>query len=402
MAQAEDPASVLESFVHDVANLPAEIAHLLEEIQAKDEIVQQCMNNVHQRQSSLEKHIKANGAKVKHPKEDQMSKAVKENFEKAQQLQDDKCALSVKANSLLERHIKRLDLKIRELQNEGGLIHDPSLPTLLHYSVGNLVDIPSSGNTGTNTPLHNFTLGQSNTSTTIANAASARMLSTAVHNANLSRATVHANPIAPTAAMASSASVSSGPGRQSREMSAGASDAKRRRIVGPGAIPIPASGLRQSSLGPGTPKASTPGSRAGSAGPRIKKPGKKIPPGAVGLRNKIKGTSKKAKKLAGRSTSSGTSGSDEEEESEDNVSSAQADGAAEDEDMDEAGDDEDENKLYCVCNNVSHGNMVACDNANCEREWFHWECVGLKEEPKGKWLCPDCKKKSNAEIKWAK
>ncbi|KAK4186462.1 inhibitor of growth proteins N-terminal histone-binding-domain-containing protein [Podospora australis] len=55
-------------------------------------------------------------------------------------------------------------------------------------------------------------------------------------------------------------------------------------------------------------------------------------------------------------------------------------------DDDEAGDD----KKYCSCQNVSFGNMVACDNDDCPYEWFHWGCVGLKSEPNGAWFCPDC------------
>ncbi|XP_038991719.1 PHD finger protein ING1-like isoform X2 [Hibiscus syriacus] len=45
---------------------------------------------------------------------------------------------------------------------------------------------------------------------------------------------------------------------------------------------------------------------------------------------------------------------------------------------------------YCLCNQVSYGEMVACDNPDCKIEWFHFGCVGLKERPKGKWYCPDC------------
>ncbi|KAK4168522.1 inhibitor of growth proteins N-terminal histone-binding-domain-containing protein [Cladorrhinum sp. PSN259] len=55
-------------------------------------------------------------------------------------------------------------------------------------------------------------------------------------------------------------------------------------------------------------------------------------------------------------------------------------------DEDDAGDD----KKYCSCQNVSFGNMVACDNEDCPYEWFHWGCVGLKSEPNGTWYCPDC------------
>jgi hypothetical protein len=39
---------------------------------------------------------------------------------------------------------------------------------------------------------------------------------------------------------------------------------------------------------------------------------------------------------------------------------------------------------YCYCNGVSYGEMVACDSDDCEREWFHLACVGLKVAPGSK------------------
>jgi inhibitor of growth protein 1 len=49
--------------------------------------------------------------------------------------------------------------------------------------------------------------------------------------------------------------------------------------------------------------------------------------------------------------------------------------------------DENENEpLYCLCNRISFGDMVECDNEACAIEWFHFSCVGLKKAPKGKWL----------------
>ncbi|KAI8604793.1 inhibitor of growth proteins N-terminal histone-binding-domain-containing protein [Dissophora ornata] len=50
--------------------------------------------------------------------------------------------------------------------------------------------------------------------------------------------------------------------------------------------------------------------------------------------------------------------------------------------------------LYCYCQQVSYGEMVACDNGDCEVEWFHLSCVNLKAPPKGKWYCKDCSQKS--------
>lgn len=63
---------------------------------------------------------------------------------------------------------------------------------------------------------------------------------------------------------------------------------------------------------------------------------------------------------------------------------------------------------YCLCNDVSWGTMVACENSDvsvlaqctappanflqCEKQWFHLECVGLAEIPgrRTKWWCPEC------------
>ncbi|XP_050414546.1 inhibitor of growth protein 3 [Patella vulgata] len=45
---------------------------------------------------------------------------------------------------------------------------------------------------------------------------------------------------------------------------------------------------------------------------------------------------------------------------------------------------------YCLCNEVSYGDMVGCDNEDCPIEWFHYGCVGLFQAPKGKWFCPQC------------
>lgn len=45
---------------------------------------------------------------------------------------------------------------------------------------------------------------------------------------------------------------------------------------------------------------------------------------------------------------------------------------------------------YCVCNQVSYGDMVACDNPRCPVEWFHYPCVDITAPPKGKWYCPQC------------
>ncbi|CAA15917.1 Rpd3L and NuA4 histone acetyltransferase complex ING family subunit Png1 [Schizosaccharomyces pombe] len=62
-------------------------------------------------------------------------------------------------------------------------------------------------------------------------------------------------------------------------------------------------------------------------------------------------------------------------------------------------DMEEDNEKYCFCQQGSYGQMVACDNANCEREWFHMECVGLKAPPEGTWYCEACRDQKLVDAK---
>ncbi|TFK22119.1 hypothetical protein FA15DRAFT_644604 [Coprinopsis marcescibilis] len=53
--------------------------------------------------------------------------------------------------------------------------------------------------------------------------------------------------------------------------------------------------------------------------------------------------------------------------------------------------------IYCFCNGVGSGEMIACDEGTCEMEWFHMACTGLSAPPRGKWYCGGCKSKRNAK-----
>lgn len=49
--------------------------------------------------------------------------------------------------------------------------------------------------------------------------------------------------------------------------------------------------------------------------------------------------------------------------------------------------------LYCFCRQVAYGEMIACDNEECEVEWFHYPCVNLTKKPRSTWVCSVCKAK---------
>lgn len=51
-----------------------------------------------------------------------------------------------------------------------------------------------------------------------------------------------------------------------------------------------------------------------------------------------------------------------------------------------------EEPKYCYCDGISSGTMIGCDGDDCEKEWFHVDCVGLEKMPakEESWFCRDC------------
>ncbi|KAL4869704.1 hypothetical protein BDV12DRAFT_74885 [Aspergillus spectabilis] len=398
----EDCASVLEQFVHDVANLPAEINHLMEEIQAKDKIIQDCRSVINSRDSSIQKFIKANGSLTPNPKEDQYSKIIMQNLDRSHQLQDEKIHLSEKACILLDRQIKKLDVKIRDLQNDGVLSNDPPIPSLFNNK-DQYRDPPKIFFPDSTTESPSYTSPVTASSGNANPLGASQRLNLSLNRSNSASALSSQNT-ARSSAPATPASAAAHFQQRQRESSAGAIDSKRRRLNATlGTLPAASSNLRQSSLGPGTPKPGTPGSsRAGSAGPRSagitkKALTKKVAPHQQlkKLKSGLKPTkrSSSTSRLKGISQKKSPSGGDDEED-DSMLSSANTSDSENGDLRDMDDDDEDEGnedtKVYCTCRTVSHGDMVACDNEDCKFEWFHWKCVGLTREPVGKWYCPDC------------
>ncbi|RMZ67254.1 PHD finger domain [Pyrenophora seminiperda CCB06] len=65
------------------------------------------------------------------------------------------------------------------------------------------------------------------------------------------------------------------------------------------------------------------------------------------------------------------------------------------EEVEEVAEDIDPNEpKYCVCDDISYGPMISCDN-HCDKEWFHLPCMNMTEEDipsrRAKWYCPDCR-----------
>lgn len=397
----------------------------MEEIQAKDKTIQECRTTINSRDNSIQKFIKLNGSLAPNPKEEQYSKTILQNLDRCQSLQDEKIHLSEKACVLLDRQIKKLDFKIRDLVKDGILSNDPPLPSLFNNKI-QYGDLPaaflhdSSSTPDTSsayTPLHPTS---GNAATPVSAAQRASQPSSRAASINPLNGQTPSRGSAPSTPSAAALHIQ----QRQRESSAGAVDSKRRRLnASLGTLPAAPSNLRQSSLGPGTPKAGTPvTSRAGSAGPRAggitkKAATKKVAPHQQV--KKIKASSNNGKFLkrsssvgmkikSGHKRSPSGAGVGDDDDDDSVLSSADAsesemtsvsrrvgggpDMADSDEEMEEEEDEGGEDtKVYCTCRSVSHGDMVACDNDNCPYEWFHWKCVGLTREPLGTWFCNECR-----------
>lgn len=394
----QDAAAVLDDFVNRVANLPAEVQFMQEEIADKDRQMQTCLDLIAHRDASIQKFIKSNGTHVVNPKEEHLRKVILENYDKIQLLQEEKCALAQKSQVAVDRHIRYLDGHIKILQDRGDFPTDPDIPSLLRPAPSDVLDRLNLAKAAV--PLTTLPSGNGNAGANrLAMQQQAQRMIPAQMQPQIPVGVAATAPPSPAAALLN---------RQARESSAGAANKRQRLTGGVGTAPVNSSGLaRHSSIGPGTPKAGTPTTaRAGSAGPRTTtkaSAAKKVAPHKLGAapRKGKPGKSglSRVKRSGNKNSPSSTNDSElsdadsasQEEEDEAVTPPPVSKGIDVDEDMQDGDDDENgDDKKYCMCQSVSYGDMVACDNDECPYEWFHWNCVGLKSEPVGSWHCPSC------------
>ncbi|OCF73459.1 hypothetical protein I204_05300 [Kwoniella mangroviensis CBS 8886] len=64
--------------------------------------------------------------------------------------------------------------------------------------------------------------------------------------------------------------------------------------------------------------------------------------------------------------------------------------------------DEVDSRTYCTCGQVSYGEMIGCDDDDCEIEWYHLACLNLDKTPEGNWICPRCVERRKRQPKGKK
>lgn len=373
-----DPAMILEEWTNRVANLPAEIAFMQEEIENKDNLMQECMHNIAKSDFAIQKWIRQNGSHVDNPKEEALRRLIEDNYDRARIIQEEKIALATKTKTIMDKHTRWIDGHIKGLVDRGELQVEADFPSMLN---------------GNNDTMPSAILAPISNSSSMVNARHANQYPIKV-------------PAAPVSMMSASGPAPPAntiqPGRNARENSMGAASANKRQKLN---MPLQTSNLgRQASNAPGTPRGVTPisGARAGSAGPRSSQPtnkkvmsnGNKLPNGPA--RKHKKSGLNRVKRVGNKNSPSSTNDSelsdaDSASVDDDDARTPHGHRDGDDDMMDEEGGEGDD-RVYCICQKVSFGDMVACDNPNCKYEWFHWNCVGLKSEPLGTWVCPPCYK----------
>ncbi|KAI0457757.1 inhibitor of growth proteins N-terminal histone-binding-domain-containing protein [Xylaria acuta] len=428
--EAQDPVVILEEFIHRMANLPEEVRFIQDEIADKDRSYHDCIKTIEECDNKIQRFIRSNGSHHHNPREPQLRETIRDNYTRAEKLADEKIALSQRAQNLYDKHLRYLDIQIKQLSDRGepGFTDPDEIPSLIRPSAAN--------NSNTSVRVLAVTTTNPTPLNPIHNNATPTAARLSISQARAAQSQAHISSSAPTSPAASMIL-----NRNHRELSAGPGSGVPKRgprtASGIGNIPANSSGLaRHASLGPGTPKAGTPGasSRAGSAGPKgVTKAssigaGRKGTPGAVARKKPPTSKSSLSRiKRAGHSKGSPASTADSELSDAESAPSSHRGSRAgsgtpapnnngnnkhkgsvnadKDEEMADRDDDEDvsgsdgvsgiddedeEGKRYCLCQAVSYGDMVACDNPSCPFEWFHWSCVGLKSEPEGRWYCPTC------------
>ncbi|RKF62551.1 putative phd-finger domain-containing protein [Erysiphe neolycopersici] len=388
--EQNDAATVLEDWINRVANLPNEVAFMYEEIEQKDKQIAECLNIISKHDTTLQNWVRKNGGHIPNPKESFISKIIIDKYDKAQALQSEKIALAQKCQLVVDKHTRNLDIHIKALQDRGEFPNDADIPSLLRNTTAPLASRTASvATTQSQTPdvLHNRNSSQN------------------IQNTAHSQAPAQPPTSTPTTVSITSPSIAL-TGRQTRETSISLGN-KKQNLFNNSNIFSSCTSVRQVSLGPGNSKVAIPANtvRAGSIGPRAQM--KIGPKKIVSYGGKPAGSSRKQKKSGlsrlkrtGNKTSLSPSHDSEQSgaesasiHDEDEVHTPKRNQGAEgnEEMVDAEEDDGADDRKYCTCRSVSYGDMVGCDNPNCEFEWFHWSCVGLKSEPPGIWICPACK-----------
>lgn len=121
MSQPADVATVLEDYLADLTNLPAELSFVLDEIKVNDETVIECQRRAQQRDAAIQKFIHQHGTLVDNPKEGQNLPKVQKDYQESIHAQKEKVRLANLGMFVIGRQVRKLSEQVERLEKEGLL-----------------------------------------------------------------------------------------------------------------------------------------------------------------------------------------------------------------------------------------------------------------------------------------
>lgn len=210
--EAQDPAAILEDFIYRTANLPEELRFYQDEIAYKDRLFNDHVKTIEDCDAKIQRWIRLNGSHAPFPREQALRDTIRDNYAKADKLAEEKIALAHKAKVLMDKHLRHLDMQIKQLGDRGepGFTDPDELPSTVR---------PSAANNNNNPSLRGLTVTTSNI--TPANPVSANATPTTARASNpqirTTQSQTHISNSAPTSPAASMIMSN----RNQRESSAG-------------------------------------------------------------------------------------------------------------------------------------------------------------------------------------
>lgn len=376
-----DAAAVLENYISDISSLPSEFTYILESLRDQDTKFYETRKRIAQRDAQIHKFIKANGSLSENPKEEQLGPKIMQDFDAAVALSNEKIDMANAGLYIISRHIKRLNQDIVKLEKDGYI---PSIPGSVCNQGGNSAGLILDGQGGVTVGGDlDFTqekvgVGRRGGGAAGAGGVGLRGSSGSARHEALSGHSGLNGSVGGGGGGSGSGRAAGSLERGSNHGSKGSKGASGGASAGGshglnGGVGVSGSGLGGAlAASGGAASTHSPGgttSRSGSSRPSKRhKTGDQFGAGVSGLSTPNFSDRDRDSDFGGVTPRQAGRGANEEEE-----------------------------VLYCVCQQVSFGNMVACDNPDCQYEWFHYDCVGLKEPPKGTWYCPTCVREKKEE-----
>ncbi|GAA5991339.1 hypothetical protein JCM11641_004804 [Rhodosporidiobolus odoratus] len=387
---SEDAAVLLADFVSSLDNLPSEVCHILEEIGHKEGRVSDLRSRATQRDQALQKHARppaqgGQGLLVPNPKEETSTKKIRLDLDNAEVTTREKVALAERGVNLLSRHLNRLQAQLELLTSTV-----PPLPTLPSFAPN--APAPTPNALFTSQPTYTDTPGGTGSYNPYAQTYGQPTPGTPAYQDKRRTSAAANTPMQVPLLPAQLASAQSG-------LPSGYQFAQTPGVAPPG-TPLAAAGSRRA--GPSRLQNVAYASPAPMGTPGAPQP----QPNHLAFLQQQQQMQQMQQRFAHAQAQALQQQAQQQQQQILQAQQAQAQAVAQaqgrkrkQEDDSRAGSVREEESVeaegedltpYCFCQRPSFGEMIGCDARDCKIEWFHLNCIGLKESPEGSWYCSQC------------